>query len=163
VVDFAKMKEEYVTGKFTVNQLVEKYRVSLDTVREQIRRNQWAKEKRMVQSQALKEVMKTNNFNIMEELAILNGRDLAISNKIRDLVAARLALWESDPDDVSLGDLSLLARTHKDLQHVGRIALDANSDAVRTEILSRGKDIRDYTEEELLSLLSQEEEVSQEE
>jgi len=156
MVDFAKMKEEYVTGKGSVNSLAEKYRVSIDTVREQIRRNQWGKEKRMVQSRALKEVMKTNNFNIMEELAILNGRDLAISNKIRDLVAARLALWEDDPDDVSLGDLSLLARTHKDLQHVGRIALDANSDAVRTEILSRGKDRRDYTEEELLEILAQE-------
>ena len=156
MVDFAKMKEEYVTGKGSVNSLAEKYRVSIDTVREQIRRNQWGKVKRMVQSRALKEVMKTNNFNIMEELAILNGRDLAISNKIRDLVAARLALWEDDPDDVSLGDLSLLARTHKDLQHVGRIALDANSDAVRTEILSRGKDRRDYTEEELLEILAQE-------
>lgn len=156
MVDFAKMKEEYVTGKGSVNSLAEKYRVSIDTVREQIRRNQWGKEKRMVQSRALKEVMKTNNFNIMEELAILNGRDLAISNKIRDLVAARLALWEADPDDVSLGDLSLLARTHKDLQHVGRIALDANSDAVRTEILSRGKDRRDYTEQELLEILAQE-------
>ena len=156
MVDFAKMKEEYVTGQGSVNSLAEKYRVSIDTVREQIRRKQWGKEKRMVQSRALKEVMKTNNFNIMEELAILNGRDLAISNKIRDLVAARLALWEDDPDDVSLGDLSLLARTHKDLQHVGRIALDANSDAVRTEILSRGKDRRDYTEEELLEILAQE-------
>ena len=52
MVDFAKMKEEYVTGKGSVNSLAEKYRVSIDTVREQIRRNQWGKEKRMVQSRA---------------------------------------------------------------------------------------------------------------
>lgn len=100
-------------------------------------------------------------MDVANELAIINGRDVAISNRMRDLMAKKLQEIE-ESSDISLQDLSTLARTHKDVQHVARIALDANSDAIRTELLSK-KDLRDYTEAELLQILNTQAEEDEDE
>lgn len=159
MVDFVKIREEYITGE-SVQNLSTRHRVSVDTIREFIRRNKLGAEKKAIQSATHSKIMKQHQMDVVNELAIINGRDVAISNRIRDLMAKKLQDIESC-DDVPIADLATLARTHKDVQHVARIALDANSDAIRTELLSK-KDLRDYTESELLELLNQKESEEEE-
>lgn len=156
MVDFTKVREEYITGE-SVESIAIRHRISHDTVREFVRRNKLGAEKRAIQAATHSKIMKQHQMDVVNELAIINGRDLAISNRLRDLMAKKLSEIET-ADDISLQDISTMARVHKDVQHVARIALDANSDAVRTEILNK-KDLRDYTEAELIQLLAQKEET----
>lgn len=160
MVDFVKIREEYVTGD-SVQNIASRHRISVDTVREFIRRNKLGAEKRALQAATHGKIMKQHQMDVANELAIINGRDVAISNRLRDLMAKKLQEIEAS-NDISLQDLSTLARTHKDVQHVARIALDANSDAVRTELLSK-KDLRDYTEAELLQILNSQTEEDEKE
>lgn len=152
MVDFSKIREEYITGD-SIKNISERHRVSIDTVKEFCRRNKLGAEKRALQAATHGKIMKQHQMDVVNELAIINGRDVAISNRMRDLMAQKLQEIEH-ADEVPLNDLATLARMHKDVQHVARIALDANSDAIRTELLSK-KDIRDYTEAELLQILNQ--------
>ena len=147
MVDFAKVREDYLTGMRT-GDIAEKHRITVDTVREYVRRNNLASEKKAIQSHTTSKLMKKHELDVVTELAIINGRDLAISNRMRDLIAEKLN------EDLDIPGLATLARTAKDVQHIGRIALDANSEAIRTELLSK-KDLRDYSEEELLRLAQQ--------
>lgn len=154
MVDFVKIREEYITGD-SVQNIAIRHRVSVDTIREFCRRNKLGAEKRAIQAATHGKIMKQHQMDVVNELAIINGRDVAISNRLRDLMAKKLQEIETS-EEIPINDLATLARTHKDVQHVARIALDANSEAIRTELLSK-KDLRDYTEAELLQILSQKE------
>jgi len=154
VVDFVKIREEYITGD-SVQNIAIRHRVSVDTIREFCRRNKLGAEKRAIQAATHGKIMKQHQMDVVNELAIINGRDVAISNRLRDLMAKKLQEIEAS-EDIPINDLATLARTHKDVQHVARIALDANSEAIRTELLSK-KDLRDYTEAELLQILANKE------
>jgi ferritin-like protein len=154
VVDFVKIREEYITGE-SVQNIATRHRVSVDTIREFCRRNKLGAEKRAIQAATHGKIMKQHQMDVVNELAIINGRDVAISNRLRDLMAKKLQEIETS-EDIPINDLATLARTHKDVQHVARIALDANSEAIRTELLSK-KDLRDYTEAELLQILANKE------
>lgn len=147
MVDFVKVREDYLSGMRAID-IATKHRITVDTVREYVRRNSLATEKKAIQSHTTSKLMKKHELDVVTELAIINGRDLAISNRMRDLIAEKL------DSDLDIQGLSTLARTAKDVQHIGRIALDANSEAIRTELLSK-KDLRDYSEEELLRLAQQ--------
>lgn len=154
MVDFVKIREEYITGD-SVQNIAIRHRVSVDTIREFCRRNKLGAEKRAIQAATHGKIMKQHQMDVVNELAIINGRDVAISNRLRDLMAKKLQEIEAS-EDIPINDLATLARTHKDVQHVARIALDANSEAIRTELLSK-KDLRDYTEAELLQILANKE------
>jgi len=150
VVDFTKIREEYLAGE-RVGDIADRHRVTSNTVAEYVRRNNLGKHRKAIQANVNQKVMAQQSMDVVAELAIINGRDVALSNRLRDLIAGKMN------DDLTVMDIGSLARTLKDVQHVGRIALDANSEAIRTELLSK-KDLRDYSETELLQLLQENEE-----
>jgi hypothetical protein len=148
MVDYVRMREEYIQGTMHLKQLADKYEVSINNLRDHSNRHNWGRERKKYQAELMDRVMKRHEVDILNELAIINGQDLALTKRMRQVLASKLSEIETS-DDVSLNDLATMARLHKDLQHVGRIALDANSDAVRTEIMNQNKDKRDYSEDEI--------------
>ena len=149
MTDLAKLREDYLSG-MSVEQCSTKYRMTVPSVREFVRRNKLVSERDSIKANTLQKVMKKHELDVVNELAIINGRDIAISNRLRDLIAKEL------DSELDINQLALIARMHKDVQHVARIALDANSEAIRTELRSQ-KDLKDYTEAELLQLLKEKE------
>lgn len=141
MTDFAKVREDYISG-MTVEACAIKYRLTVTQVREFVRRNKLVTERDTIKANTLQKVMKKHELDVVNELAIINGRDIAISNRLRDLIAKEL------DSELDINQLATIARMHKDVQHVARIALDANSEAIRTELMSK-KDTREYTDDEL--------------
>lgn len=150
-MDLIRVKEDYFRG-LTESELVEKHGIGLAKLRWHCREG-WAAERRALRTDTMNKVMERSQIDAIAELALVNGQDIALAKKIRNQLARKMMMVE-EADDVPLNDLAMMARVMSDVQRVSRIALDANAEAVRAEIIGR-KDIKEYTVDELNLLLEQ--------
>ena len=149
-MDYSRVKEDYLSG-MTESEMMAKHGMSLDSLRMAIRKNNWSIEKKALKAVSVQKAMKRCEVDVVAELSLINGQDIAITKRIRQQMARKLEMME-EMDEVPLQDLAVLARIHTDVQRVARTALDAGSEAMRAEIIGR-KSLSEYTETELMNLL----------
>ena len=150
--DWSNIRADYVTGQLSLQDLATKWRVSFDNLKKRCQGEKWVRERDAYRARVYNESVAHKGKTAVNELIELNEIDLIISKGIREMIRSKLDTMITAPDEHSITDMATLARCHKDVQFVGRMATGADTTTVKEGVAN--KDKRDYSADELRERLS---------
>ena len=151
--DWSNIRADYVTGQLSLQDLSAKWRVSFDNIKKKCQAEKWVRERNAYRAKVYDQSVSAKGKTAVNELIELNEIDLIISKGIREMIRSKLDNMIAEPEAHSVTDMATLARCHKDVQFVGRMATGADTTTVKEGVAN--KDKRDYSADELRQRLSE--------
>ena len=152
-VDWSNIRADYVTGQLSLQDLCRKWNVSFDNLKKKCQGEKWVREREQYRRKVYDQSVSAKGKTAVNELIELNEIDLIISKGIREMIRSKLDNMIAEPEAHSVTDMATLARCHKDVQFVGRMATGADTTTVKDGVAN--KDKRDYSADELRIRLSE--------
>jgi len=85
-VNYAEIRDIYVTGNFTLKQLAEQFGIGVNTLEVQSATNKWGKQKKEYTDRYKEDLRKKLKSNVIEEELKINQKHYSIWNKIYDII-----------------------------------------------------------------------------